>query len=131
MMLQIGRQREVGCPASPPPPAPTHLFPARAAACVCLCCCQPQQDVLVAFSRDSSVGRECVAQPHDPFVATWGSSGATAPVTSSFPPCGVLPHRVIALYAVPLCYLYSNDYEILSVFRRMVRGSGMAGGRWP
>ena len=78
------------------------------------------QDVLMAFSRDHDVQSQCVVLPHTPMTATWSSGGSSTTATP-FPPCGVLPHRLLSQYVVPLCYLYSNDFEVYSVFRRMVR----------
>jgi hypothetical protein len=80
------------------------------------------QDVLVGFSRDSEVCDMCVVRPHATVVAKWRGSGRGGDdgVRTAYPPCGILPHRHLCLYIVPLCYLYDTAEQIHNVFRRMV-----------
>ena len=39
-----------------------------------------------------------------------------------FPPCGVVPFRGIAMYAAPLCYLYSDAPQLYMVLRALYAG---------
>ena len=98
----------------------------------------------MAFSRDSTVLLDCRFPPHAPVQArwsvprgegsmpeiigiassadgTWIEGSATMTRSTAYPPCGILPHRQLALYAVPLCYLYGSEFQIFHVFRNMVR----------
>jgi hypothetical protein len=88
----------------------------------------------MAFSRDETVLKSCCVSPHVPVRGAWTDAGIVklscaaahaggvdTPSVAAYPPCGVLPHAHLAQFAVPLCYLYGNDFQVYHVFKGMVR----------
>eukprot|EP01029_Cantina_marsupialis_P021864 TRINITY_DN5296_c0_g1_i1.p1 TRINITY_DN5296_c0_g1~~TRINITY_DN5296_c0_g1_i1.p1 ORF type:complete len:504 (-),score=97.79 TRINITY_DN5296_c0_g1_i1:132-1643(-) len=72
--------------------------------------------MMLAFSRDSSIRKECAIVPHSALIGC----DRTGDKIGMLPPCGVLPFRGQVLYAAPLCYVFnSDDSESYFVFRHM------------
>ena len=73
------------------------------------------QDVVMAFSRDPWLFRNCVNRVHPPLIGRTQDGHNVG----MFPPCGVQPFRGLVSYAAPLCYLYHDAFEIYFVFREL------------
>ena len=73
------------------------------------------QDVVMAFSRDPWIFRNCVNRVHPPLIGRTPDGHHVG----IFPPCGIQPFRGLVSYAAPLCYLYAEAFEIYFVFREL------------
>ena len=73
------------------------------------------QDVVMAFSRDPWIFRNCVNRVHPPLIGRTPDGHHVG----IFPPCGIQPFRGLVSYAAPLCYLYAEAFEVYFVFREL------------
>ncbi|DBB03987.1 TPA: hypothetical protein ACH3X1_013053 [Trebouxia sp. C0004] len=71
--------------------------------------------VLLAASRDPSLGPSC---HHKPFPCLVGKT-ASGQTQGPYPPSGLLPCRGLVEYAAPLCYLYAEQASCAIMFCSM------------
>eukprot|EP00877_Chromochloris_zofingiensis_P003595 jgi/Chrzof1/13236/Cz07g25210.t1 len=68
--------------------------------------------IMLAFSRDASIGKACAVQPAPRLAAETKDGKLIRP----YPPSGLLPYNGLAAYAAPLCYLYDHPAAVYRIF---------------
>ncbi|XP_054718039.1 TBC1 domain family member 19-like [Uloborus diversus] len=71
--------------------------------------------ILLVFSRDSSVASHFEMSTANPFKAVLRGSHTTV----TYPPNGVIPFHGFSMYVAPLCYIYEDPITLYHVFREL------------
>jgi hypothetical protein len=76
------------------------------------------REVVLCFSRDAWVTKNCRHQVHKPLLGMMTDSGYKQYTASTAaPPCGIQPFLGLSAYFAPLCFLYNDSAELYSLCR--------------
>ena len=90
--------------------------------------------VILVFSRDTSVLQRYQGSCSSPARATLRGKTTSLENTVIYPPNGVIPFHGFSMYCVPLCYVYDDPRQLFYSFRafylqviikRMLKGLGL------
>jgi len=76
------------------------------------------REVVLCFSRDEWVLKNCRYQVHKPLLGMMADSGCKQyDLNTAAPPCGIQPFLGLSAYFAPLCFLCDNSAELYSLCR--------------